>query len=92
MKVTIILILIGAFGIVTKGSIKLLEDLEIRGQVETIQTTTLLRMTRIPRDVRRLADTQTPVKDHQLKHVKNSDGVNKMKTKRKTTTWTLPEN
>ena len=43
MKVTIIPIVIGAFGTVTKGLLKGLEDLKIRGRVETIQTTTLLR-------------------------------------------------
>ena len=41
MKVTIIPIVIGAFGTVTKVLIKGLEDLEIRGRVETIQTTKL---------------------------------------------------
>ena len=34
-------IVIGAFGTVTKGLLKGLEDLEVGGQVETIQTTTL---------------------------------------------------
>ena len=38
---------IGAFGTVTKGLRKGLEDLEVGGQVETIQITTLLRMARI---------------------------------------------
>ena len=47
MKVTILPIVIGAFGTVTKGLFKGLEDLEIRGRVETIQTTTLLRTARI---------------------------------------------
>ena len=47
MKVTIIPIVIGASGTVTKGLLKGLEDLEIRGRVETIQTTALLRMGRI---------------------------------------------
>ena len=47
MMVTIIPILIGAFGTVTKGLLKGLEDLEVGEQVETIQTTTLLRMARI---------------------------------------------
>ena len=47
MKVTIIPIVIGAFDTVTKGLIKGLEDLEIRGQVETIQMTALLRTARI---------------------------------------------
>ena len=36
MKVTIIPIVIGAFGMVTKGLLKGLEDLEIGGWVETI--------------------------------------------------------
>ena len=49
MKMTFIPIIIGAFDIVTKGLIKGLEDLEIKGQVETIQTTALLRSTRILR-------------------------------------------
>ena len=36
MKVTVIPIVIGALGPTPKGLIKRLEDLEIRGQVETI--------------------------------------------------------
>ena len=51
MKVTIILIVIGAFGTVTKGLLKGLEDLEVGGRVETIHTTTLLRTARILRRV-----------------------------------------
>ena len=51
MKVTIILIVIGAFGTVTKGLLKGLEDLEVGGRVETIQTTALLRTARILRRV-----------------------------------------
>ena len=43
----IVAIVIGALGSVTKILLKGLEDLEVGGQVETIQTTTLLRMTRI---------------------------------------------
>ena len=39
MKVTVVPIVIGLLGTVTKGLVKGLEDLEIRGQVETIQTT-----------------------------------------------------
>ena len=39
MKVTIILIVIGAFGTESKGLLKGLEDLEVGGRVETIQTT-----------------------------------------------------
>ena len=51
MKVTIVPIVIGAFGTVTKGLLKGLEDLEISGQVETIQTTALLRTARLLRRV-----------------------------------------
>ena len=41
MQATIIPIVIGAFGTVTKGFLKRMEDLEVGGQVETIQTTAL---------------------------------------------------
>ena len=51
MKVTIVPIVIGALGTVTKGLLKGLEDLEVGGRVETIQTTALLRTTRILRRV-----------------------------------------
>ena len=47
MQVTIIPIVNGAFGTVTKGLLKGLEDLEVGGRVETIQTTTLSRTARI---------------------------------------------
>ena len=46
MKVTIIPIVIGAFGTVTKGLLKGLEDLEVSGRVETIQTTATARILR----------------------------------------------
>ena len=51
MQVTIIPIVIGVFGTVTKGLLKRLEDLEVGGRVETIQTTALLRTARILRRV-----------------------------------------
>ena len=51
MQVTMIPFVIGAFGTVTKGLLKGLEDLEVGGQVETIQTTALLRTARILRRV-----------------------------------------
>ena len=51
IQVTIIPIVIGRFGTVSKGLSKGLEDLEVGGRVETIQTTTLLRTTRILRRV-----------------------------------------
>ena len=49
MKVTIVPIVIGAFGTITKGLLKGLEDLEVGGRVETIQMTALLRTGRILR-------------------------------------------
>ena len=54
MKVTFIPIVIGALGTVTKGLVKGLENLEIRGRVETIQTTALLGSARI---LRRMLET-----------------------------------
>ncbi len=51
MKVTIIPIVIGAFGTVTKGLLKGLEDLEVGERVKTIQTTALLKTARILRRV-----------------------------------------
>ena len=51
MKVTIIRIVIGAFGAVTKGFLKGVENLEVDGRVETIQTTALLKTARILRSV-----------------------------------------
>ena len=54
MKVTILPIVIGALGTVTKGFLKGLEDWEVGERVETIQTTALLRTARI---VRRVLET-----------------------------------
>ena len=51
MKVTSIPMVIGAFGRVTKNWLKGLEDLEVGGRVETIQTTTWMRTARILRSV-----------------------------------------
>ena len=51
MKVTIMPFVIGALGTVTNGLLKGLEDLEVGGRVETIQTTALLRMARILRRI-----------------------------------------
>ena len=49
MKVTVILIVIGALVTVIKGLVQGVEDLKIRGQVETVQNTVLLRLARILR-------------------------------------------
>ena len=51
MNVTIIPIVTGAFGTVTKGLLKGLEDLEVGEREETIQTTKLLRMAGILRKI-----------------------------------------
>ncbi len=51
MMMTVIPIVIGALGTVTKGLVQGLEDLEITGRMETIQTTPLLISARILRRV-----------------------------------------
>ena len=54
MKVTIVSIVIGALGTITKGWLKGVEDLKIGRRVETVQTTALLRTAKI---LRRVLDT-----------------------------------
>ena len=49
MKVTIVPIVIGPFGTITKGLLKGLDDLQVGARVETIQMTALLRTARILR-------------------------------------------
>ena len=65
--------MIGAFGTVTKGLLKGLEDSEVGGRVETIQNGSIIEdgqnTEKSPGDLRRLAVTQTPDE-------KNSKGVN----------------
>ena len=51
MQVTIIPIVIGAFGTLTKGLLKGLGDLKMRERVETTQTTKSLRSAKILRRV-----------------------------------------
>ena len=58
MEVMFIPIVIGALGTVTKGLVQGLEDLEISGREETIQTTALFRSAKILKRVL--------VKNHQL--------------------------
>ena len=43
MKATILPLVIGTLGTVTKGLVQELDNLEITGRVETVQTTALLR-------------------------------------------------
>ena len=69
MKVTIVPIVIGALGTITKGLLKGLEDLEVGGRVETPNDSIAKNGQNpetSPRDLRRLAVTQTPVKNYQL--------------------------
>ena len=51
MKVTMVPIVIGVLGTITKGLLKGLEDLKVGGRVEIIQMTALLRTARILRRV-----------------------------------------
>ena len=84
MKVTIVPIVIGALGTITKGLLKGLEDLEIGGRVETIQTTALIRTARILRRVLETwGDLLFSEKPSANTDVKNSKGVNNNKTKNK---------
>ena len=66
MKVTIIPILIGAFGTVTRGLLKGQEDLEVGRRVETIQITALLRTGRILRRVLETCCHSNSSENHQL--------------------------
>ena len=50
-KMTIVAIVVCAFGTVTKGLLKGLEDLEFGGRMETMQTTALLKTAKILRRV-----------------------------------------
>ena len=54
MRVTIVPIVIGAFGTITKRLLKGREDLEVGGRAEAIQMTALLRTARI---LRRILET-----------------------------------
>ena len=80
MKVMIIPMVIGEFCTVVKGLLKWLEDLEVGGQVEIIQTIALLRMARILRrvletwgDLLSLNESERPSANG---GVKNSKGIN----------------
>ena len=84
MTVTIIPIVIGAFGTVTKGLLKGLEDLEVGDHPNSSIIENSQNTEKIPRDLRRLAVTQSPVKDHQLTHMwktlmNNNNNNNKRK-------------
>ena len=64
MKVMVILLIVSTLGTVSKGLEKSLDELEIGGYAETIEITKIgQNIEKSPRDLRRLAVTQTPVKD-----------------------------
>ena len=67
---TIILIVIGAFSTITKGLLKGHEDLEVGGRVEDHPNNSIIEngqnTEKIQGDLKRLAVTQSPVKDRQL--------------------------
>ena len=66
MRMTLIPIVVGAFETVFKDLEKGLEELEIGGRIQTINTTVFVENTeKSPGDLRRLAVTQIPVKVHQ---------------------------
>ena len=73
IKVRIVPNVIGAFGAITKGLLKGLEDLEVGVRVETIQMTALLRTARI---LRRISHSDSSEKPSAGTDVKNSKGVN----------------
>ena len=52
----VIAIIVGAFGTVSKGFEKRLEEMEINGKIETIPTTVLLRPARILRRVKEIRE------------------------------------
>ena len=51
MKVTVIPVVVSAFGTLPKRLEKILEELEIKGRIKTIRITVLLRSARILRRV-----------------------------------------
>ena len=98
MEVTVIPDKIGALGTITKGLIKGLESLEIRGRVETIQTTALLRSARIlRRDLETCCHLDSSEKLSANADMKNIQ-MNKIiivklkKAKRSISTWILQWN
>ena len=69
-----------ALGTVTKGLVQELKDLEIRGRVETIKTTALLRSVRILRRVQETCSHSNPSEKPSVNAgVKTLKGVNNNK-------------
>ena len=80
IKVTIVTIVIRAFGTITKGLLKGLEDLEVGGRVKTIQMTALLRTPEYWEESWRLEETcchsNSSEKPSAKTDAKNSKGIN----------------
>ena len=69
MKVTIVPMVMGTFGTITKGLLKGLEEMEVGGRGETPNDSIAENNQNpetSPGDLRRFAVTRTPVKNHQL--------------------------
>ena len=66
----VIPVVIGALGTTPKGLVKGLEDLEIRGQVETNPNYSIIKIgqntEKSPEDLKRLSVTQTSGRNRQL--------------------------
>ena len=75
MKVTVIAIIIGALGTISKGLERGVEELEIGGRAETIQTTALLRSTKILRLEETCCHLDSSERVSVNAGVKNSQGV-----------------
>ena len=73
MKVTVIPVVINALCTVTKGLVQVLEKLEIRRRVETIQTTALFRSARILRVLKTCCHSDSWGKPSAKAGVKNSE-------------------
>ena len=82
MKATVIPVVIDALGKITKGLVQGLEDLEIRGRVDSIQNTASLRSAKILKIVTETCcPTDSSEKPSANVGVKNSKIYNKRITK-----------
>ena len=73
MKVTVILIAIGALGILTKGLVQGVEDLKITGDYPNCCIIEISQNTgKSPEDLTRLAVIQIPVRNNWLKLVRKT--------------------
>ena len=76
MKGVVIPVITGSLGTIAKGLVKGREDFKISGQVESIQTTVLLRSARILRRVQKTCcHSNSSERPSANTNVKNSQGV-----------------